>query len=128
MGSDPIYKTVTFVKTGLACAVQWKTYVTDDRERAGLSISICEEALSKFGQSDDSLVGVIREHDISVRDFMLLSLVCDQECFEVEQLARALGLEIEEILRSILRLAAADMVCADPDLPSVKTEKRVCAT
>lgn len=102
--------------------------MTDDGTQAGLSRSICEEALNQFGQSDDSLAGVIGEHDISVRDFMLLSLVCDQNCLDTDQLGRALGLGNEEAFRSILRLSTAGMVRADPKLPPEKRDKRVCAT
>ena len=106
----------------------WKTDVKDERERAGLSTSICEAALNQFGQSDDSLAGVIGEHDISVRDFMLLSLVCDQNCFDIDQLERALGLENDAVTRSVERLSAASLLCPDVDIPETSLDKRVCAS
>ena len=106
----------------------WKTEVKDERERAGLSVSICEEALDKFGRSDDSLAGLISEHNISVRDFMLLSLVTDQDCFDIDQLARALGLDNETVLRSVSRLSAAELLCPDVDLPDRGLDERVCVS
>lgn len=102
--------------------------VTVERERAGLAISICEEALSKFGQSDDSLAGIIREHDISVRDFMLLSLVTDQNCFDIDQLERALGLHNKAVLRSIGRLTAAELLCPYVDPSDRELDRRICAS
>lgn len=106
----------------------WKTRVIDKRERASQSISICEEALYKFEVSDDSLAGVLRGHDISVRDFMLLSLVADQDCLEIEQLARALGLEKDVVMRSVRRLSAAALLCSDPETPAGHVDSRVCAS
>lgn len=106
----------------------WNTHVTDKRERASQSISICEEALYKFEVSDDSLAGVLRRHDISVRDFMLLSLVADQDCLEIEQLARALGLEKDVVMRSVRRLSAAALLCSDPETSTGHVDSRVCAS
>lgn len=102
--------------------------MTDERERAGQSISICEEALKKFGESDDSLAEVMHEHDISVRDFMLLSLVTDQDCFDIEQLGRALGLAKDEVKRSVARLSSAALLCPDPDIQDGTLDERVCAS
>jgi hypothetical protein len=106
----------------------WNTHVTDKRERASQSISICEEALYKFEVSDDSLAGVLRRHDISVRDFMLLSLVADQGCFEIEQLARALGLEKDAVKRCVRRLSAAALLGPDLEAPAGDVDSRVCAS
>ena len=102
--------------------------MTDKRERASQSISICEEALSKFEVSDDSLAGILRGQDISVRDFMLLSLVADQGCLDVEQLARALGLDEDVVKRCIRRLSAAALLCSDPETPAGNVDSRVCAS
>ena len=44
-----------------------------------LTRSICEEALDSFSQSDDSLADLIEDNHIEVRDFMVLSFVCDQK-------------------------------------------------
>lgn len=102
--------------------------MADDQARTGLSSSICEEALKRFGQSDDSLANMIEGHNIAVRDFMLLSLVCDQNCFDVPQLRRALGLDELSIFRCIERLANAGLVKPDPSQPTQVRQARVCAT
>lgn len=115
-------------KLALLMQYIWKTHVTDKRELAGESISICEEALSNFEVSDDSLAGVLRGHDISVRDFMLLSLVADQDCLDIAQLARALGLEKDVVMRSVRRLSAAALMCPDPENPAGDVDGRVCAS
>ena len=102
--------------------------MADDQARIGLSSSICEEALRRFGQSDDSLANMIEGHNIAVRDFMLLSLVCDQNCFDVPQLRRALGLDELSIFRCIERLANAGLVQRDESTPPQGRQARVCAT
>ena len=75
-----------------------------------LTTSICEEALARFSESDDSLTGMIERYAIKVRDFMLLSLLCDQESFGVDQLERALGLDRDSIDRCIGRVDEAGLV------------------
>lgn len=94
--------------------------LTDDIHQ-GLTTSICEEALSRFRSSDDSLAGIIAEQNISVRDFMLLSLVCDQTCFDLDQLARALGLKSADVHHSVERLTAARLLFGQDD-------QRVCVS
>ena len=101
--------------------------MTDERYRIGLSKSICEEALYEFGRSDDSLAGMIEQYDIRVRDFMLLSLVCDQDCFELDQLGRALGLDRQEVENSASQLIAAGLLRKD-DEAAANRDERVCAS
>jgi biotin operon repressor len=81
-----------------------------ESNKDGLTRSICEEALDRFGESDDSLAGLIAQHSIGSRDFMLLSLVCDQDAFDVDQLSRALGLSRTKTSESIGRLTEAGLV------------------
>ena len=89
-----------------------------------LTPSICEEALDQFSNSDDSLAQVIEGNSIEVRDFMVLSFVCDQSKLDVEQLTRVLGLSQNTILDCIARLnkAALVLVSAEPseDLHKLK--------
>ena len=82
----------------------------NDKKQDGLSTSICEEALTHFSNSDDSLAGMIEQYAITVRDFMLLSLLCDQESFDADQLERALGLDRPSVAASINRLTDAGLV------------------
>ena len=82
-----------------------KKEVPDD-----LTPSICEAALDRFSQSDDSLAGIIEQHHIEVRDFMVLSLVCDQKALGIDQLARALGLTTEAVVDCIDRMTSAGLL------------------
>lgn len=75
-----------------------------------LTPSICEEALDKFSKSDDSLAELIEENHIEVRDFMILSFVCDQNELAVEQLMRVLGLSRTTTVGCIERLQAAGLI------------------
>lgn len=75
-----------------------------------LTPSICEEALDQFSNSDDSLAKLIEANSIEVRDFMVLSFVCDQSKLDVEQLTRVLGLSQNTILDCIERLVKAVLV------------------
>ena len=64
----------------------------------------------RFSSSDDSLAGIIEQYSINVRDFMLLSLVCDQGSFDLDQLGRAFGLTREWTDEAVVRLTAAGLV------------------
>jgi len=59
---------------------------------------------------------------------MMLSLVCDQECFDVDQLTRALGLARDDVLLSVGRLSAAALLCPDQEMPHLGLDRRVCAS
>lgn len=59
---------------------------------------------------------------------MLLSLVCDQNSFSIDQLERALGLENDAIMQSVERLFAASLLCSDIDIPETRFIKRVYAS
>ena len=75
-----------------------------------LTPSICEAALDRFRESDDSLAGVIEQHHIEVRDFMILSLVCDQGDFGVDPLTGALGLSAEAVIVCVERMVNAGLL------------------
>lgn len=64
----------------------------------------------RFGDSDDSLAGMIEQYAITVRDFMLLSLLCDQASFDADQLERALGLDRPSVGACVERLTNAGLV------------------
>ena len=90
--------------------------------------SICEEALNRFSESDDSLAGVIADHNIDVRDFMILSLICDQEELEVDQLTRALGLGSEVIVSCVERLMSAGLLQFGEDSSLLLADSRIQST
>jgi len=78
--------------------------MSDDQFDTNLSRSICEEAINEFTRSDDSLAQLVADAHLDVRDFMTLSLVCDQSTLSIDQLVRALGLSRESVLDCVDRL------------------------
>ncbi len=53
---------------------------------------------------------MIEQYSIEVRDFMLLSLLCDQEAFDTDQLGRALGLSHTSTIECIRHLTDAGLI------------------
>ena len=125
VGRDPIYSAGRVIKTAASTSKYiWALALADNDKHDGVTTSICEEAMSRFSESDDSLGGLIERHAIRVRDFMLLSLLCDQESFDIGQLERAMGLEPEVLEKSINRLAGAGFVKHNgvaSNIPEVRT-------
>jgi DNA-binding MarR family transcriptional regulator len=80
------------------------------RPPKGLTPSICEEALESFSKSEDSLAELIEENHIEVRDFMILSFVCDQNELTVDQLTRVLGMSRSTIVHCVERLQGAGLI------------------
>jgi DNA-binding MarR family transcriptional regulator len=74
------------------------------------SKSICEAALEHYSALDDTLAEMIRAASIEVRDFMLLSFVCDQGSMSIAQISRALGFSDESTQRCVDRLILAQLV------------------
>lgn len=83
--------------------------MSDDRSNTDLTPSICEEALERFRQSEDSLAGLLEQNHVEVRDFMVLSFICDQNGLSVEQLMSALRMGQHSINDCVERLAAAGL-------------------
>ena len=101
--------------------------LNERRDTTELTTSICEEALNRFSESEDSLAGVIQQHSIEVRDFMLLSIVCDQNEMHIGQLGRALGLENGAVVDCIGRLIRAELLKADRDSVTTTAAGRLVA-
>ena len=87
--------------------------LTDKRHPPGITPSICEEVLTSFSESDDSLAGMIEKHHIEVRDFMILSFICDQDTMSVSQLSSALGLSRHTVIDCVSRLIKAELANAE---------------
>lgn len=66
--------------------------------------------MTHFSESDDSLAGVVENHNIEVRDFMILSIICDQGGMSAEELCSALGLSRHSVADCVDRLTAAELV------------------
>jgi len=77
---------------------------------AAVSQSICKAALEEYNLADDTLAELIKKACIEVRDFMLLSFVCDQERLCFDQIDRALGFESDETQHAVERLIQARLI------------------
>lgn len=77
--------------------------------------SICEEALQSLLDTDPTLARKIEATGVKVRDFMILSFVCDQDEMRVFQLMKMLGLGRETICACTERLAAAGLLIIERD-------------
>jgi DNA-binding MarR family transcriptional regulator len=84
--------------------------VSKEDPPTNVSKSICEAALERYSKLDDSLAELIRQASIEVRDFMLLSFVCDQGTMSIDQISRALGLSRESTQHCVDRLIMAQLV------------------
>jgi hypothetical protein len=89
---------------------------------ANISPSICEAALEEYNLADNSLAELIKKASIEVRDFMLLSFVCDQGRLCSEQISRAFGFEPDETQGAIERLIMAQLVELDGFVDSDETD------
>ena len=80
---------------------------------ATASLSICKAALEEYSLADDTLAELIKKASIEVRDFMLLSFVCDQDRLCADQISRAFGFEPDETRSAIERLLNAKLIELD---------------
>jgi hypothetical protein len=95
---------------------------------ANISPSICEAALEEYHSADNSLAELIKKASIEVRDFMLLSFVCDQGRLCADQISRAFGFEADETQGAIERLIEAQLVEFDGFADSDSKERCIRPT
>lgn len=100
--------------------------MTKKQSPTEISISICEAALERYSALDDSLAELIRQASIEVRDFMLLSFVCDQGSMSVEQINRALGISPESTRHCVERLIQAQLAGTPRVVHSATIGARKC--
>ena len=67
-------------------------------------------ALDGYARSDDSLAELVRAHDINVREFMVLSFVCDQGHLSKRQISAILGMGDGRVSRCIEKLTSAGLL------------------
>jgi DNA-binding MarR family transcriptional regulator len=72
--------------------------------------SICEEAFERFTTVDVSLSEQIKKNGIQVREFIILSFVCDQNELSVEQISSILSLSCAKTKACVCRLEGANLV------------------
>ena len=85
-------------------------------------VSISGMSAAHFISKDDSLASLLLNHGIKVRDFILLSFLCDQGSMNVARLAHAAGVEPKQTLRGLRRLSAANLVIREPAAKSDELE------
>ena len=79
-----------------------------------LGPSIAEETAEQYRLIGVSMTGLIAEYGLKVRDFVLLSFVCDQGPMEIDQLVRALGLSKSSTLGFTDRLSKRGLIQQRP--------------
>ena len=72
--------------------------------------SICEAAFERYTGVDDSLSEQIKKNSIAVREFIILSFVCDQDALSLEQISGILSLSHAEADTCVGRLLNANLV------------------
>ena len=72
--------------------------------------SITKETVEQYFAVGDSLAGLIANHGLRVRDFVLLSFVCDQGPMEIPRLVVDLGLGQSATLSCLDRLEKTGLV------------------
>ena len=102
--------------------------MSQTRSTIELTPSICDEALDNFSRSDDSLADLVAENHIEVRDFMILSFVCDQNEMAIEQLMSALGLSRGTVMGCVERLQGAGLVYCSHVGETAEASERVLPT
>lgn len=75
-----------------------------------LRSSITEETVEEYLKVGDSLAGLIAKNGLQVRDFVLLSFVCDQGSMDIARLVDALGLGRSSTLNCINRLEKTGLI------------------
>lgn len=71
---------------------------------------------------DDSLADLLLYHDIKVRDSILLSILSDHGPMKILRLSGVVGIELQTVLKCVMRLAAANLLSYDPDAKNSKMD------
>ena len=93
-----------------------------------LTPSICGAALTQMTASDASLAGLIEERGLTVRDFMILSLTCNQQGIELQQLARVVGSDLASVEDIASRLVAAGLAAFSGTRDDAGSNRRLVTT
>jgi hypothetical protein len=72
--------------------------------------SICEAVYEEYSRVNDSLAEVVHKNNIQVRDFIVLSFVCDQGELSIKQVAHILGIGEAETCACASRLVDAKLI------------------
>lgn len=89
-------------------------------------ISLSGQAIALAIADNDSLASALAGSGMSMRDFIVLSLVSDQGPISTSRLARLVGLEIDETADSVGKLIDVGLLYGD--LSVLEDERHVVAT
>lgn len=95
----------------------------DSTNKNNTSRSISDQSAALFVSQDNSLASLLLNYNVTVRDYILLSFLNDQGPMMVIQLARVIGIEPQDVFRSLSRLGAAGLVLRDPKEAPPKTNE-----
>ena len=84
--------------------------INDEGEETRAENSVSGRSAALFFENDPSLAALLSSHGIRVRDFIMLSFLSDQGPMSVEQLSRAVGIEIEVLTTGMNRLSTAGLI------------------
>jgi DNA-binding MarR family transcriptional regulator len=78
-------------------------------------MQIYEGVLEEYAQAGDSITKIIVKHGIEVRDFVVLSTICNQGAMVGDRLASLIGLSKSTTKYCLERLQDAGLVTQDDD-------------
>jgi DNA-binding MarR family transcriptional regulator len=84
--------------------------IDDEGEAAPTENSVSGRSAALFFENDPSLAALLSSHGIRVRDFIMLSFLADQGPMSVEQLSRAVGIELAILSTGMSRLTTAGLI------------------
>lgn len=76
--------------------------------------SISGRSAALYFSQDPTIAKLLLSFGITVRDFILVSFLSDQGPLSIDQLARIVDIERRELLKSVERLTAADLIVREP--------------
>lgn len=77
------------------------------------SISLSGQAIAHAVTDNDSLAAALSESDMTMRDFIVLSFVSDQESITAGRLARLVGMDLQSTQNSIGSLIKVGLLYSD---------------
>ncbi len=78
--------------------------------RADPNLPIYGELLEKYARDGESIAGLIQKHGLEVRDFVLLSVICNQGIMTIERLAELIGLSSDTVSLCLERLTISKLI------------------
>jgi hypothetical protein len=84
--------------------------VNDMLRRADPNLPIYGELLEKYAQDGESIAGLIQKHGLEVRDFVLLSVICNQGITTTDRLVDLVSLGSDTTMLCLARLTISKLI------------------